>query len=374
MDVINRIICFVLLISILFTAYSKTSYSDPVTLEEESTEEIRNSLTELSIEEKKILESLFTLVQEIMEMEYKEKTTEIQINHLKEDIEDIETKIEAETLKYDTNLDIMEEVLKFYQKNGANSYLELILSSESLGILLKRLNAIRDISKNTTNLLESLEDSKKKLIVDKQNITDTLKLIEVRQNELKEALRQKLVLRDGLEIKLGSLQEDREKYEEYLSALEKSFNDIKPIFSDTINTFVKIIEEGALPEEIIDITLSLPTISAVIDGDLLSDVLSVQNFQTKLDLLFLEDKLELNMPDINIIMRGTLEILNDQALVFKVENGEYMGLPLELSAIEELFKDGYLELNFKGLLGKNKIKSIKILPHSLELYVTPVLF
>lgn len=374
MDVIKRIICFVLLISILFTAYSKTSYSDPVTLEEESTEEIRNSLTELSIEEKKILESLFTLVQEIMEMEYKEKTTEIQINHLKEDIEDIETKIEAETLKYDTNLDIMEEVLKFYQKNGANSYLELILSSESLGILLKRLNAIRDISKNTTNLLESLEDSKKKLIVDKQNITDTLKLIEVRQNELKEALRQKLVLRDGLEIKLGSLQEDREKYEEYLSALEKSFNDIKPIFSDTINTFVKIIEEGALPEEIIDITLSLPTISAVIDGDLLSDVLSVQNFQTKLDLLFLEDKLELNMPDINIIMRGTLEILNDQALVFKVENGEYMGLPLELSAIEELFKDGYLELNFKGLLGKNKIKSIKILPHSLELYVTPVLF
>lgn len=373
MAVIKRIICFALLVCILFSTFSEISYSDP-TLDEESTAEIKNSLTELTIEEKKILESLFTLVQVIMEMEYKEKTTEAQIEALKDDIEDIEIKIQAETLKYDTNLDIMEEVLKFYQKNGANSYLELILSSKSLSVLLKRLNAIRDISKNTSDLLDSLEAGKKKLTIEKQNIATTLELIEVRQSELKEALRQKLILRDNLEIRLASLQEDREKYEEYLVSLEKSFNEIKPIFSDTINKFVKMVEDGALPEEVIDITLSFPTISGVIRGTLLSEILSVQDFPTKLDLIFYEDSLELHMPEINIIMRGTLEILNDQALIFKVENGYYMDLPLELSAMEELFKDGYLELNFKGLLGKNKIKSLKILDNSIELYITPVLF
>lgn len=354
--------------------FSEISYSNPIALDEESKEEIKFSLTELTLEEKKILESLFTLVQEIMEMEYKEKTTEIQIVDLQEDIKNIEIKIEAETLKYNTNLDIMEEILRFYQKNGANSYLELIISSKNLSVLLKRLNAIRDISKNTSELLESLEEGKEKLIIEKQNIATTLESIEIRQNELREALRQKLLLRDNLEERLTLLQDDRDKYEEYLISLERSFNEIKPIFSDTINTFVKMIEDGALPEEVIDITFSFPTISGLIKGTLLSEILSAQDFPTKLDLIFSKDILELHMPEINIIMRGTLEILNDQALIFKVENGFYMDLPLELSAMEELFKDGYLELNFKGLLGKNKIKSINILDNNLELHITPVLF
>lgn len=374
MDVIKKLLCFILIICILFSTFSEISYSDPINLEEESTEEIKNSLTELTIEEKKILESLFTLVQEIMEMEYKEKTTEIEILNLQENIKSIEIKIENETLKYNTNLDIMEDILKYYQKNGANSYLELILSSKSLSVLLKRLNAIRDISKSTSELLESLEASKNKLIIEKQNIASTLELIKARQEELKEALRQKVILREDLELRLVSLQEDRNKYEEYLVSLEKSFNEIKPIFSNTINTFVKMVEDGELPEEVIDITLSFPTINGVIKGDILSKVLSLQEFPTKLDLLFMKDILELHMPEINIIMRGNLEILNDQALVYKVNNGEYMGLPLEVSVIEELFKDGYLQLNFKVLLGKNKIKSINIMDDRLELIITPVLF
>lgn len=370
----KRILIFILLISIFLGIYPYESYSNPIQPEEQLTEEEENNLNELTIEEKQILESLFKLLQEIAEMEESERVTSIQIEELNRDIENIEVKIQDETRKYNENLSIMEELLKEYQKNGANSYIELILSSDSLSILLKRLNAIRDISRNTNNLLETLELSKNKLIEEKQNITDKLVLIEDKQKQLREALETKLKLKEDLEISLAELQDERLKYEEYLKALEDSFNEVKPLFTETINTLVKKIQDGEIPEESISISLSFPNIKGTIEEDGFNNILMDLNLPTKVEVILSEDKMELIMKEISIEMAGNLEILNDQALVFKVLEGRFMGLRLEDSTIEELFKGGYLELDFKMLLNKNKINSVKIIDNKMELLITPVLF
>lgn len=380
----KRIISIILVISILIIPFGITIHSSLFTINysygysqpanEESVSEVRDSLLELSDEEKKILEELFLVLQDIMEMEEREKSIVLAMEELKENIIVIEDRIKEVTSKYESNLNIMEEVLKSYQRNGSTSFLELILSSDNLGTLLKRINAIRDISRNTENLLNAIEKGKEKLEEEKRTLNEALAVYENRQKELKDALDKKFALRDDLERRLSSLKESQVKYEDYLKRLEMSFHEIKPVFSETINTFVKMIEDGNLPEDVIDITISLTNIKGVIHEDDLRKILMTYKFPTSFDLVFTKNKLELYMPEINLYMAGTFEIVDPQTIKLKVVDGKYMGLTLEQASIEELFKNGYLIMNFKSLLDKNKIKSVEIKDKSLELYITPVFF
>lgn len=368
----KRFLSIILIIAIIIVPFSIYSYSQPSN--EESVSEVQNSIVELSDEEKKILEELFLVLQDIMEMEEREKSIILAMESLKINITDIEDRIKDETIKYESNLNIMEEVLKSYQRNGSTSFLELVLSSDSLGTLLKRINAIRDISRNTENLLNTIEEGKEKLVEEKKNLNSTLEDYEIRQKELKDALDKKFALKDDLERRLSSLKEEQSKYEDYLRRLEMSFHEIKPIFSETINTFVKMIEDGNLPEDVMDISISLPNIKGVIYEDELRNILKAYKFPADFDLVFTKERIELYMPELNLYMAGTFEIVDPHTIKLKVVDGKYMGLTLEQASIEELFKNGYLIMNFKSLLDKNKIKSIEIKDKSLELYITPVFF
>ncbi|MBC8589437.1 coiled-coil domain-containing protein [Paratissierella segnis] len=365
----KKIISIILIFSILIIPLHFYSYSQSV--DEEAIPEANDNLLNLSEEEKNILEELFLVLQDIMEMEEKEKSIALTMEELEKNIIDIESTIEDETNKYNNNLNIMEEVLKSYQRNGSTSFLELILSSDSLGTLLKRINALRDISRNTENLLNTIEEGKEKLIEEKNGLDDALKVYEIRQKELQDALDKKFALKDDLERRLSSLKEEKSKYEDYLRKLETSFKDIKPIFSDTINTFVKMIEDGKLPDDVISITLSPPNIRGVIKEDNLRSILKSYRFPTEFDLLFTTDKLELYMPDLDLYMAGTFEIIDPQTIKLKVVDGKYLGFTLEQASIEELFKNGYLIMNFKSLLGKSRIKTVEIKDKILELYITP---
>lgn len=361
------------IIIIITFSFNIVGLTNPVS-SNETLDNPRENLVNITEEEKQVLEKLFILIQEIKEMEKVEAKASIDIENLKEEIANIESLIQKETLSYDQNLSIMEEVLKHYQRNGGISYLELILSSDSLGTLLKRINAIRDITRNTNNLLESLEESRSRLIEEKEKLALTLDEVETKQKELKSALESKNLLRENLEISLASLQEEQAKYKEYLRNIEDMWGTIRPLFLETINSFVSIVEEGYLPPDSLKISFSLPLFKGSIDEKSFNEIIANENFPTKLEFDFLEDKLEIFMPDININLSGTFIVHEKQSILFQVENGSFLSLPLERSAIEELFDDGYLELNFKSILDKHIIKSIKINEENIELYIQPVFF
>lgn len=369
----RRFIASILTLCILFSF--TFSFAAPLDLSDKSMNDTKSDLDALTQEEKIILEELFIILQETKEMEEIEKATAIEINELEAEISNMEVMIMEEENKYKENLFVMEEVLKSYQRNGANTYIELLLSSDSLGTLLRRLNSIRDISRNTTMLLEDLEEAKNILLKDKENLNNTLKLVETRQEEQHLALEKKNALKDELENKLNSLQKDKEKYEEYLSKLENSWIEIKPLFTETINMLVDVIQKGDLPEGTISVSYGLSGIRGIIREDGLGEILTTRNFPTKIEILFSSDEIHLLMPDINIQMSGTLELLkNKQSLRFNMNEGKYRGMKLEKSAMEELFSFGYLEFNFKSLLGRNTIKSIKINEDNIQLGINPVLF
>lgn len=363
-----------LLIVIILTSYS-FSFSDKLVGQEEpisGVDNVKDSLGDLSLEEKEILEELFLIVQGIKEMEELEKLTSMEIDHIKESIIDMEIQIGKKENEYNDNLNIMEEILKGYQKNGSTTYLEMILSSDSLGTLLKRINSIRDISRSTSILLEELENSKAKLLIDKEKLDLSLNQLDQRQDELNIAIEKSVSLRDNLENKLSSLQEDKLKYEEYLSLLENEWVKSRPIFTETINELVRIIETGDVPGNMIRISFTTNGIKGTIEEDYINDVLESKDLPTDAKLLFSNDTIELALTELDLYMSGNLQLLDDKkSLRFIMDEGEFHGMKLEQAAMEELFSFGYLQFNFQKYLGGNTIRSININKDTLELIINP---
>ena len=128
-----------------------------VTGEVKNIEEADEQLQGISIEEQQTLERLFILTQEIEQMEREEDRITEEINELIIEIDQIDRSIIKEQENYDMHLIIMEQVLISYQRNGPASYLDILLKAENLTSFIKSLNLIKDISKNTGELLASIE-------------------------------------------------------------------------------------------------------------------------------------------------------------------------------------------------------------------------
>ncbi|MCR3955818.1 MAG: hypothetical protein NUK57_05925 [Gudongella sp.] len=340
----------------------------------QSMDEINTSISQLSADEVQILESLFLIQQEVRELEINQERTELEIEDLDKKIEHIEDDIAGLERSYDYNLDIMEEVLRSYQRKGPLSNLQLVLSSDSLSSLIRRINSIRDLSRNTNELLETLEGEKEDLVSTKLELDETLKEIQERRVQLLRTIEEKTATIQRLEDSLQALQEEKERYEGYLAGLNDSWNQVKPIFLQTIQGITDTVESGQLPESMLNIKISFTGISGRIFDEELNDELSKNNYPTSTELLFYEDHVRLVMPDLNLNIRGNLIILDNKTLRFEISDGEYMGLALEKSAVMDLFDFGYLDLKFEKLLGNNTIRSIDLQDGFMDLQIRPSLF
>lgn len=372
----RKVLCLSLIfIMIVGASITNISLANPDSSDEDkSLLEVQESLAGISEEEKEVLERLFILSQEIEEMNRQNLQTSKEIENLNVEVEEIEKLIEIETLAYEENLNIMEDVLKTYQRSGPGSFIELILSSDSLKVLLQRLNALGDITRNTNNLLESLQESKAKLDTEKNKITERLMIIEEQQQKLEEALEKNVVLKEELEIYLESLEGERTKYEEYLAEVEQYWTQLKPLFVETTKIFSNMLYDTSVPADAIKIEFSLLSVKGTIEENTFKEIISKQSFPTKMVIEFSNDKLEVTMPDNYLYLAGNFEISENKRLIFIVNEGSFFGLPLEKSSIEDLFSEGYMELDLGEILGKNKLKSIKINEDNIELQITPVLF
>lgn len=363
------------LIALLIPFFSSIGIATPDKSEEDKNLlEVQKSLADISEEEKKILEELFLLTQGIEEMEMQKGEIIKQIENLNEEILRIEELIAAETLTYNQKLKLMEDVLKAYQKSGPSSFIELILSSNNLKELLQRLNILGDITRNTNELLKSLEESKLKLISEKDKVMEKLELVEEQQKKLEETIEKNTALKEELESYLASLEGERTKYEDYLSQVELYWSQLKLLFVDITKIFSEMLHNTDISPDTIKIEFSLLGIRGILEEKTFKEIVENQVFPTELHFEFSPGKLEFIIPEKHLYLSGNFKIVDDRKLVYVVDEGSFFGMPLEKISIEDLFSEGYMELDLSHILGKNKLKSIKINEDNIELQIIPVLF
>ena len=357
---------------IIYTAV--ISGTSMVVAQEEPPVGIQEKLAEISDEEKNILQNLFTMVQELEVMESEEKNLTQEIDVIKQDIKDFELAIASEEINYSKKQEGLKMVLKSYQRMGPGSYIEIILNSDSLSTLLRRINTLRDLTRNTGVLLEQLEISKEKLSIDKSKLAEKLVLLEERQKQSREALSAKVKLKEEKEAYLASLKEEKNYYQNYIANLQQKLDELKPLLSQTAKEFSSIIADGNISEDTLKITVSLFSIKGTIEEKAFNDIISKRASLSELKFAFHTDKAVISIPEKRLELSGVFVIKEDNILSFQPEEGSFYGMPLELRYIEELLNNSGLALNLKPLLDKNILKSIKLQEGYIELFVKPNLF
>lgn len=363
-----------ILLLIVFSLFINMFSNIKVWAEEDQTSEIEERLTTISQEEKEILETLFAQVQEIEELERENKRLNVEIEKMKVVIESLEKKILNAEEGYEKNLVALEAILKSYQRMGAGSYLEIVLESESLQDFLRRVNILRDLTRNSKELLDSIERDKKNLEEEKIELDNKLDELEETQAFLIETIEKKQKVVKEKEDYLESLAEDRDLYEERLEYIDLIMKELKSIIGEFTVEFAKVLKEGKFPPNAVKESFTLKGIKGTIEEKTFNDIVKEQKNLPAMEFKFNEASMEMNVPEKQLYLSGIFNIEDDRILIFQPDEGTFFGMPLEKGTIEELFEEGDFALDLEPLIGKNIVKSVEIKKGYLELIVGIKLF
>lgn len=335
--------------------------------------EAEENLLNLSREEKKILDQLFELVQKIELMERQEQAILEEVEKLKDQVNSLEEEILKEEEFYRRRQEDLGIILRGYQRNGPTSYFKAILESNSLSVLLRRVNILRTFAHNMGQFLDELEDSREKLLGEKTVLSQKLDEIEEKQKQMEEAIASNLDLKDEMERVLSSMGEAKTYYQNYLNSIEEVWGDLKLTLERAKEEFASIIEKDDLPEDALKISISLSGIRGSIDEETFNDIIGRNTSFVEILFSFKPGKVEMMIPEKNLVLGGKFKILDEHILKFEVMEGSFYDLALEDRIIEELFDGLNMSLSLRPLVGRNKVKSVKVQDGYVELSVKPVL-
>ena len=349
----SLIFILIISLSIWVEPYKATGEVKPI-------EEVNRQLQGISQEEQETLEKLFILTQEIEEMEREEARITEEINDLIVEIDELDKSITKEEESYNSNLKIMEQLLISYQRGGPASYLDILLKAENLTSFIKSLNLIKDISRNTGELLATIEESKLILEERKQSLADSVAKLELKREELQEPIAERKRLVKEQENYLDSLSEEKELYQQHLDNVKLMWDNLKKLFSEIVDEYARIINEGHFTMEDLNLQFSFFSLKGFIHEDTFNRIMNDNSTLSRMVFSFGQGRVRLEVPDNSLVLYGYFELGDTSSLLFIPEEGTFYGMALETESINELFKDGPLLLDFEQVAGDLVTIDIKL--------------
>lgn len=367
----KRYMSILIMLMLIFT-YANITIAE--TAPSPSDAEAEDKLTQISEEEKEIIEKLFVLSSEIEFLNTQIESLNVSMDDVKLKIEGKMSLIQVEEKRFQNLRDTLGEVLRYQQRSGAASGIEIILKSKNLNDFIDRVNLLRDLSKNIDNLMNETEASKARLLREKDELSALLVSLEEQEKQLKQNVADKTVAKTNLETYLESLASEKSHYESYLASIDTLWNSLKPLFTETLETFSEIIETGDMPGDTVEVNLSLFNTRGTLKESKFNDILSVRDDLPEMTFDFKEGAVDLEFPSHKVLLHGNFELLDNQTIQYVVTGGEFFELPMSESAIKDLFSEGDLIFSLKSILGKSTIKKIEVFEDRIELQVSVGLF
>lgn len=364
----KMILKYVLLMGSILLILGGISFTQP------NDAEAQNKLTQITKEEQAIIESLFVLSSEIEMLNTEISKLGEDIQKIESDISEKQLAIEAQESAYEALKQNLGEVLRIQQRAGIASNIEIVLGAKNLKDLVNRINLLRDLSKNVDNLMNETESVRLQLVREREKLDDLLDEMENQEALLAQTAIDKNKAKLELESYLEGLASEKAHYQAYLDSIESLWASLKPLFAETIQSFTEIIEKGDLPEDTVEVNVSLFNTRGTIREVKFNALLDERDDLPELTFDFKDDGVSLSFPSYEIELDGYFELLDSQTIQYVVTGGAFYNLPMSQSALKDLFSAGDLVFNLKSILGKNTIKKITNFEDRLELQITISLF
>ncbi len=340
----------------------------------EPPQDIETQLTNIAAEERETLQQLFDLTQELAIMEKTEQQLEEEMKLLDARIAGYKLEIQAEEQHYQNQQEGLAAVMRSYQRLGAGSYLQILLDSDSLAGFLRKLNTLRDFTRNTGKLIAEAEEQKQQLTLDRNSLLEKHRQLEAKKEQQALAVAERLKLKEELEKNLAALADQRGYYQQQLNALEAGLKEIEPMLSQIFGGISDSIKEGRVPENALELSISLFSVKGKVTEKSFNEILALQQALPKLEFHFQQDRLELVFPEKQLKLQGHFEVQEGHTLSFLADSGSFFEMPLQQEYLDKLFQEGTFKVALEPLLGKNTLQSVKLYEGYMELYIKPNLF
>ena len=336
--------------------------------------QLEEELSLLSLQEDETFRELFSLSLALEHLEREQVELVWLMGKVRDEIRDLDQRIDGEEASRENTLQGLEQVLRSYQRIGAASFLEIILDSTSPRDFLRRINVLKDLARNTEQLLRAIGESKKRLLAEKEKQNDKLAELADKQRQMDQSRTQMILLRGKMKERLASLEKEREHYQEQLAQMQRVWQELKPFFAETIARLSKIIAQGGLPLDAVKTRISLRGIHGSLDEDKFNEIIAGPLGLPDVVFRFSPGQASLVLPENSLSLEGEFVIKERTAIMFQVHKGSFYGFPLDEDTIKELLLDNELVIDFKPLIGNNVLRSIEIGEGQVEMLIAPVIF
>ncbi len=321
----------------------------PVSGEVASIEDTKDRIENISEEEHRVLEKLFLITKEIEALEAEEGKLADEMFSMEEQITDLTDVIANLQREYDNKLDILQQVLVYYQRGGPATYLEILLSAESFSEFLKSLNVIKDITHNVSGLLSEIEEGRERLTLEKEQLAGKVVMLENKRLDLEHKRQERVKVQEEQEAYLLGLKEDRIYYEEQLQNLQLLWDNCKELFTNIVAETTRIIQEGYITAEDLNLEFGLFTMPGAIEEDTFNRILNDHSEMTETFFRFEDGEVLLEVPELHLALQGQFFIADDRAILYEITSGTFYELPLDDLSLQVLFEQGPLIIDFADI-------------------------
>lgn len=227
-------LCLVLFLSVPSTYTYGDIEGKKGDLEEtnEKVGEVEEEINSTKKEKQNVESEIGELDSKISETNNELSTIENNIANIKVDIEKTKNEVEKSKKNISEKNESVNKRLRTMYKNGNDiSYIQILLSSESIGELIQTFDVIRKVTDNDQKLLKEMEKEKKVLEVKEDKLISQekqLKLSTVKLSNKKQELQLASRAKNDLVVELDqSLQRTEEEYNELMAESDRIASDIQ---------------------------------------------------------------------------------------------------------------------------------------------------
>ena len=189
---------------------------------EKKMDEAQAELDDVKEEKAGVQEEINDLDSQIVDYQSQINELDSKITDLNAQIEEAEKKLEEAQKQYDENQKLAEERLVIMQESGDTSYLDFILSSDSVTDMISSYYLASELAEADTELLDGLEKEKQEVETAKQELESSKQELANSKESKQSVTAQLEVAKEEKNNQVAQLSEDEKKIQEQIDELAEA--------------------------------------------------------------------------------------------------------------------------------------------------------
>ena len=220
----------ILIIAVIISSISVTTFAATKSELQKQKEEAQEDKKEVQEQKSAVMDEIDKLNISIQDNEDKLADINTQLTQLNKEIKETQDELEETQKKFNAQEEALKEKMILSYELGTTTYLDVLLNSKGVLDFLSNYYLISEILQNDDDLLNSLEEQKKKIEESKQKLQDKQKEVKTQKAE-----------QEKINVVLSNQKNQKQNKVSQLSAEEKELSEE----IDEINKAIRQIEEEA---------------------------------------------------------------------------------------------------------------------------------